>query len=213
LTSIPVARALPGVRCFAFEPDCDNYRLLLRNITLNGVDGAVTPFNVALMPEDGQFELELSPENLGDHRIRASAGQSAVPELEGEGRRKTVSIRARRLDAMGAELELRSPVVLKTDTQGAEVRVLESAAGILGRVDHVVAEYSPYLLRRMGDTPDSFFEELRTFPHAALLDDATAEPPRLVAASVIIDQMRSRVPLDGSTTTHLDVLFSRSADA
>src|SRR3954452_2538121 len=31
LTSIPVARALPGVRCFAFEPDCDNYRLLLRN--------------------------------------------------------------------------------------------------------------------------------------------------------------------------------------
>ena len=55
---------------FGIEPDVNNFRLLLCNVLLNGLEGRTSLFNLALSDDIGWAELELSTENFGDHRIR-----------------------------------------------------------------------------------------------------------------------------------------------
>lgn len=202
LTSIPISR-IPGVRCFAFEPDPENYRYLVSNVAWNGVTG-VKPFNVAIMANEGTLQLERSTDNWGDHRIRLNRGE---PGPYGEEMRSTVEVQARRLDRILENEVLASPVLLKVDTQGAEVQVLRSASGILPRMDWAVLEYWPYGLRRMGDTPEGFHEFVSTFSHGAILGDAI--PTRLVPVAELVAEMHRRVPENGSSVEHLDIVVGR----
>jgi hypothetical protein len=70
LTLIPIA-ARSHVKCFAFEPDPTNYRNLQMNILENcSSNETVKAFNFALFDRKAVLPFELSPNNLGDHRIR-----------------------------------------------------------------------------------------------------------------------------------------------
>jgi FkbM family methyltransferase len=205
LTSIPIAKAL-GVRCYAFEPDPDNFRYLVSNIAANGVTTAQA-FNVAVMPQEGSLQLERSSSNMGDHRIRLGNGS---PGEYGEQHRPTVDVTARRLDRVLENESLVGPVVLKVDTQGAEVQVLRAAAGLLPRVDHAVLEFWPYGLRRMGDSPEAFYDLISAFPFGGVLHDDAA--PTLLPIERLTAELRRRLPQDGSSTEHLDVWVSRVSE-
>jgi FkbM family methyltransferase len=200
LTSIPVAKAL-GVRCYAFEPDPDNFRYLVSNIAANGVTTA-RAFNVAVMPQEGALRLERSASNMGDHRIRLGSG---APGKYGEQSRATVEVEGRRLDRLLADEILTAPVVLKIDTQGAEVQVLRAAAGLLPRVEHAVLEFWPYGLARMGDSVEAFCELITAFPFGGVLREGA--PPALAPMDRLTAELRRRIP--GGSIEHLDVWVSR----
>jgi FkbM family methyltransferase len=211
LTSIPIAKAR-GVRCYSFEPDPENYALLCANIAMNSVGPLITPFNAAVMSKDGTFEFERSPTNMGDHRVRADPPKKGPANLFDEQRWETVSVQGRSLDSALAGQELKRPIVMKLDVQGAEVQVLRGARGFLKRVDVLIAEYWPYGLARVGDSAEGFLEQMAEFEFASVVESTKLPVGRLPPAAGVIAEVRRRIPTDGSTTAHLDVLLSRTAD-
>jgi len=204
LTSIPVARARNTV-CHVFEPDPRNHALLVRNAVANGVQSLVHAYNVAVMEHEGTFTLERSKDNMGDHRIRVAPATAGAYGEEG---RTVVRVPGRPLDACLADQPLAGPVVLKVDTQGAEAQVFRGAAATLGRVDFVFAEYWPYGLRRMGDTPDSFFAAVSRFRYGGIVRGTAV--PTLEPTPVLLDQLRAAIPPDGSTIAQVDIVLSQT---
>ncbi len=203
LTSIPIARER-GIRCYALEPEPRNFRLLTWNVAENGVTDLVHAVNVAAADRDEVMTLELSEENRGDHRLRL--GAPVGPGLLGEGARQTISVPARRLDDVLAGAELVAPVVLKIDTQGADVSVLRGADRLLGFADYVIVEYFPYALRRAGASPSDLGSLLARFPRAAILSSARHE---FGATEAVLAEARRRVPDDAGPTMQVDLVLAR----
>jgi hypothetical protein len=157
------------------------------------------------------MELEISKDSPGDNRLRAG-GPS--PGLFGEQDRVTVKVPVRRMDDVLTGEQLSGPVVMKIDVQGAEVKVFGGARHTLDRVDFVVAEFWPYGLRRLGDAPEAFFETMKRFPLAGIIDEAHPGVPELRPTGAVIDEMLARVPVDGSAMLgDLDVVLARSSPA
>jgi FkbM family methyltransferase len=131
----------------AVEPNSANVALLRANLAVNGLEGRCTVVTAAAGGAEGQAELELSPDNFGDHRVRhAGAGPGEFQEEQ----RATSTVPVRRLDSL-LESEGLTPAdvgLLWVDVQGYEGQVLEGATALLrGRVP-VVIEFWPYGLRR-----------------------------------------------------------------
>lgn len=204
LTSVPVARRL-GVTCHAFEPDPVNFALLRRNVEANDVGARVTAHHLAVMDRDGTFELEQSPDNLGDHRVRLG---KAAAGAYGEQRRHVVEVQARRLDTVLEGLDLPRPLLLKVDVQGAEVRVLSGAVRTVAAADVMFLEYWPYGLRRMGDGAEALLAVIAGFPFGAVVRGA--EPPELEPTARLVARLRDELPVDGRSTEHVDVLVART---
>jgi FkbM family methyltransferase len=202
LTSVPVAKARQ-VTCHCFEPDPFNFGLLRRNVQANGVEHLFHLHPLALMAQDGSFTLELSPDNLGDHRIRAGG-----PSDRG---RAGVLVQARRLDDVLDGEDLARPVALKLDVQGAEVRVLDGGRRTLERVGVAVVEYSPDLLGRMGDPPERLFEHLAAFPYGEVITPGR-ELKALRPTPLLLDELRRVRPRGRAGELHVDVVLSRTPE-
>lgn len=146
-TSVAAVLRFGAADAVSIEPAPENLRLLRCNLILNDVDDRVQVVAAAVAAVEGEVELELSPENHGDHRIRTSS----EPGRYGEQHWNTVKVPARRLDALLAERQLTPGDVglLWVDVEGFEADVLESAGAFLGQVPCVI-EYVPYFLRRAG---------------------------------------------------------------
>ena len=200
LVSIPLAERRQ-VRCLAFEPEPRNFHWLEQNIALHGVGSLFTTFNLALHSEETQLSFELSPTNYGDHRVRGSV------HLEGDAERTRIQVPAGRLDDLVRVEELPRPIVAKLDTQGEELQVLRGAARSLPHIDHLLCEFWPYGLRRMGDSAQDLIELFRGFSHGAILR-LEELPERLPP----IDHLCARLewlPSDGSDQGFFDVLVTR----
>ena len=162
LVSIPLAERR-RVRCLAFEPEPCNFQWLERNIALHEVGSLFTTFNLALHSEETRLAFELSPSNSGDHRVRGAALS------EGKAERNLIEVPAGRLDDLVRVEDLPRPIVAKLDTQGAEVRILRGAEGSLPHIDHLICEFWPYGLRRMGDSAAELIECFRGFSYGTIL--------------------------------------------
>lgn len=168
LSSVPVA-SHHRVTCLAFEPDPTNYAFLKNNIKRNDVDDLVHPHNLALYDSATELEMELSPDNLGDHRVRASGAPPAAAEAFNESQRQVIKIKAARLDDVLNAYTLRPPVVAKLDVQGAELHVLRGAIQTLQKIDFIVLEFWPYGLARSGASVDELFDFFKRFPLGTIL--------------------------------------------
>jgi len=142
------ARYLEG---FGVEPDVNNYRLLVCNVLLNGLEGRTSLFNLALSDDAGWAELELSTENFGDHRIRSAVDKHAV--TFGENGRKTYQVpmmhAGRWIDDVARDPK---GTLIWVDTQGHEGHVFRCFLGDQAYVapQYMVAEFWPYGLERSG---------------------------------------------------------------
>ncbi len=144
-TSIPMAKA--GITCIAFEPDPVNFGFLQKNLHESGVADKVTLYNTALYDRSCQVRFELSDWNHGDHRIRIGDGN--IYGVVGEKHRKVITVNAEKLDDMISVDDLQRPIVIKIDTEGAEVNVFRGGKNVISRADLVIFEYSPYVIRRL----------------------------------------------------------------
>lgn len=157
---------------FAFEPDPDNYRLLLANAELNGLEHCITAVEAALSDAAGEGQLYLSEDNLGDHQVYAGDGlRSSLPIALCQGSQYLAG-RLQRLD------------LVKVDTQGSEFQVIAGLMPLLAALDakpRLIIELTPHSLRQAGASGRALIELLATFGQPMWIIDHIKG--RLVASS------------------------------
>jgi FkbM family methyltransferase len=165
MTVVPIA-AHTDVNCFAFEPDPTNFRNLETNISANCNKGNVRAFNLALFDRESVLPFEISPNNLGDHRIRLG---NAGPGRVEENKRRVIEVQCARLDDLNLPID--GPLFVKIDTQGAEPFVILGGMATLAKADVVLLEWAPYCISRMGGDPATVVDFLCTnFTTAKIMD-------------------------------------------
>ena len=209
LTTIPVAK-LGDVRCIAVEAMPENARLLRMNLARNDVADQVTVHGAAVAAASGPVTLEIAPENKGDHRIRDGAAPDAEPVAGryGEARRATIEVPGRSLGSLVKLSDIKGPLVIKMDIQGAEPFAVASATPVFKRADLLLTEYWPYGLLRLGSDPQAYLAQLAAiYPFAAELPEG-AEPESLsFVPSGEITAKLARFGADGAIEA-TDIAFS-----
>lgn len=202
---VPVAKANPSIECFAFEPAPNNFLALSHNIARNGVTKNVKAYETALADVDGAVTFELDGTNFGDHRVRRCAGGAAMFDEE---TRRTIEVRARRLDGILNPSELAHPLVVKIDVQGAELMVLAGGNSILEAADVLIVEYWPYGLRRLGGEPRQFLEVFsQIFPLAAYVTERAIRADDFVRFSAMLAELEDFAGRSG--TAHLNLVLAK----
>jgi FkbM family methyltransferase len=138
-----VLTRFPDAVGVAFEPDPSNASLLEQNLRANELQDRVSVFEIALADRDGELELELSGDNLGDHRIRTSWHEGSF----GEERREVRRVSARRFDGLGdVGVPLDGSTLVSLDAQGYEGHILAGGSSLLACP--MLVEFWPYGLNR-----------------------------------------------------------------
>ncbi len=132
----------------SFEPDPANAALLRKNVDHSELSH-VTVHLGALADRQGTMHLALSEANLGDHRLVSDDAQH---------NRRSVEVPVNRLDdvIVSEHIDLERLRVVKIDTQGAEVMILNGAQNLLANLHPrtaILVEYAPNLLAAHG--PDA----------------------------------------------------------
>ena len=115
----------------AIEPDPENFRLLLLNLSLNGIRNVI-PIRVAVADVNGNIILFVSKE-----RTRSSV--TRIPE----GLENKIIVHAVKLDTIVGKLALPRIDWLKIDVEGAEALVLKGASKTLEITRRLVIEVWP----------------------------------------------------------------------
>lgn len=124
LIAIPASRLVaPGGRVYSFEPAAFNHRLLERHIRLNGADNIVAVADLVGGSDDEAVDFF---EQGSDYPM------NSIAEPEDTKRTIRTSRRQVTLDAY-CEAHNLSPDLIKIDTEGAEVGVLQGARKVIER--------------------------------------------------------------------------------
>ncbi len=161
----------PGA-VFAFEPDAENFRLLQASARHNHLDHYICAERVALADSDGEAQLYLSQDNLGDHQMHSA----------GNGRRSTpISVR-NGSDYLRDRLQRLD--FLKVDTQGAEYAVMQGLMPLLRELPalpRTLIELTPLSLRQAGASGRALIELLAELSQPMWIVDHVEH--RLVASN------------------------------
>jgi FkbM family methyltransferase len=144
-------------RAIAFEPTPNSYRLLVHNVSQNGLSDRIQSFPFALSSQNGALELEISRDNSGDNRIR----QIQESGFFAEEKRRTIRIPATTLDCFFTEhpAAAEEPIsLIWVDIQGHEGHFFRGAKQFLRRGIPVVIEFWPYGINRSGMSVQEFCE-------------------------------------------------------
>lgn len=135
---------LPATRNFkeviAVEPHPDSFRLLKRNVALNGLN--VELYHAAASDHDGWTTLRLAEGNPGSTFTDTERGNKRVKALHP----RTI-------------LKGRRPDFVKVDIEGDEYKVLTACPELL-EAQVIVTEYSPTQLKRQGGPDGDVFLDL-----------------------------------------------------
>ena len=143
---------------YAFEPDPENYELLVKNIKLNGFTNVV-PIPKALSNTSGKQRMYKDGNNWG--MVSFSA--------------KNVSTKSRAFDTETATLnEFEQTVskldIIKMDVEGAEGHVITGGQELLSKYAPVIfMEFIPASLKNTGTSPDELIESVANLGYTALL--------------------------------------------
>lgn len=152
-TLIAAQKTGPTGKVYAFEPLPKNYKLLKKNITVNGYTNVVA-INKAVSDKNGSCKLFLSSEdNFGDQRTYDSGDH-----------RSFVNIQTVTLDSFFKNKDQRVNV-LKIDIQGSEVRALKGAVKLLAKNHHIklFTEFWPKALRSAGSSYKQYLNILKKY--------------------------------------------------
>jgi FkbM family methyltransferase len=192
----------------AIEPDPGNFALLTHNVVENDLSERVTLLQLAASDHDGVVELELSPDNAGDHRVRVAGS--------GDGTRTTVSVRAVALDSLSeaGQLDVDALALVWMDVQGHEAHVLRGAHRLLASGAPIVMEYWPGGLRRSGSL-EALHELVAThYPYIVDLDTRGDGQPQVISSKDLPALERTRNWDDGRLLNpSTDLVLARDIDA
>jgi FkbM family methyltransferase len=136
----------------AFEPAPDNSKYLEVNVQQNGLSDFVQTFRMGLSDSQGRAELEISPRNTGDHRVRVASADLKRKARFNEQNREVVSVQLARLDDVLDEhrVDLGERSLIWVDIQGHEGHFFLGARKTLAKGIPVVSELWPYGINRSG---------------------------------------------------------------
>jgi FkbM family methyltransferase len=64
-----ILAAYRGAKVYAFEPDKNNFEILVKNIEINEMQDKITAYNIAIGPEAGEFGFDNNFENTGGYTM------------------------------------------------------------------------------------------------------------------------------------------------
>lgn len=115
-----------GWRVISIEPHPKNYKLLVKNIKLNGYGKLVKPVNVALSDINGEGELFLGSDPVGSSIVYSDE--------------RSVKVILKTLDSLLSEFGIEKVDLIKIDVEGAEMRVLNGGEKTLHKVEKCIVE-------------------------------------------------------------------------
>jgi len=104
-----------NAKIYAFEPDKDNFRILKRNVELNGLQNRIIPLNIAVWKKDEIVKLSVHATNKGGHSITKTYENAHTYEVQA----KTISTILR-------EHNISRVSFLKCDVEGAEFEIFHN---------------------------------------------------------------------------------------
>lgn len=203
----PAAKAQPALQVYAVEADPENFQCLQINAAQSGAKN-ISLINRAAFSRNCRLEFEHSDDNPGDHRVR-SGKKPGGKDAYGESSRSVISVEAATLDSMIPLNNLKHPIVLKADVQGAEAEVFLGATQLLESVDIVILEFWPYGLKRAGSDIDVFFKSLSRFKFGAQLEVLNPNTICVKPIQEVIAELREFYNQDVNML-HADVLLSKA---
>lgn len=143
----------PTGKVFSFEPDPDNYSLLIRNIKANSYN-TITPINKGVASASGKRTLYLSRLDNGRHSVY----------LQDSLQNGSVSITTTTMDDFFGALNWPTVDFVKIDVEGAELEVLNGMTGLLERCPKIkiIMELNPQLLKQGNTEPISLVQRLQS---------------------------------------------------
>lgn len=151
---IGLVRAGDIDRVIAIEPDPENFSLLARNVSQNGLSQKIRCLQLAVSSVPGTLTMHLSSANRGDHRARCEPADMG---------RKTINVPSLTLNEIVATEEARAhhaqkPDVMWMDVQGFEGHVLVGADEVIGTGVPLAVEIWPNGLIEAGTPLDLFVD-------------------------------------------------------
>jgi len=164
-------------KVYAFEPEPDNYKLLCKNIEINGYTNII-PVNKAVSNKCGITKLFLDQVNSGN----PSFSQDNVFEKAGSVEVETVT--------MSEFFQHQKIDFIKMDVQGAEGLIVDGAGEILKQDElKIMMEFWPAGLNNLGTEPLELVYKLRGFGFKIkVIDKAT----RCLQPAQIMEIINSR---------------------
>lgn len=145
-------------KAIAIEPEPQNFKLLLENMQLNGLNERMIPLQYAVSDKAGELVFEISDENSGDNRVRV---QTEAPERFNESKRPVIKVNSDVLESLLQKTpqSFSNDIALFwIDVQGHEGYIFSSAKDIFLQGVPVVTELWPYGIYRAGMTKEQFCE-------------------------------------------------------
>jgi FkbM family methyltransferase len=146
---------------YAFEPELTSYKLLCKNIEINGYTNVI-PVQKAVSNKDGKDKLLVNKTNL---LASSFSKKNALLFLENNSVAEenifSLEVETVTLDGF-FEQNTRSKKIdfMKIDVEGAEGRVIEGAKNILRNNDlKIIMEFRPRTLRNLGTDPMELIEK------------------------------------------------------
>jgi FkbM family methyltransferase len=181
-TVFAARRVGPGGTVWAFEPSRREQERLRCNLELNGLQALVFP--VALADIHGQAEFTVSD---AEHQGQSTLGAFAHDGVQAQGKEL---VDVRRLDDLLSEHPVTRIDVLKLDVEGAELRVLRGAVGMIERYrPYVLMEVSEGSLRHQGTNSEELLDFLRAQQYRIHAFDRATGLPFPAAPGVYSDNM------------------------
>ncbi|MBK7213826.1 MAG: FkbM family methyltransferase [Bacteroidales bacterium] len=115
------------LQCFAFEPIEENYRAMMKNLELNGLQSVVKAFPFGLGDANSKAPFIFNPVNTGASRI------------DRQNREATHTAEIRTLDSIMDQMDvsLNDNILIKLDAEGMEPEILKGAEHFIERYPHM----------------------------------------------------------------------------
>jgi len=185
----------------AIEPDPRNFKLLVMNSILNSVHNKIQFSDKAVSNEIKEVEFELSPNNLGDHRVvtEFTGGTGIFNEKDWN----RIKVQADLLDNIIPHFLPRENTLVWIDVQGHEGHLFEGAKRIFHSKScpYIVTEFYPYGLIRSGGL-SKFFEFLETRSKIINISN-----PNWETTNLTVDILRELAMNTSMMEWHLDLLL------
>jgi FkbM family methyltransferase len=183
-TLLMAGRVGAGGKIFAFEPDPNNYALLLKNIEANGFKN-VAPVQKAVSGKSGIARLFLSPDNGRSRAIWDPHKQW-----------QSVAVDVVSLDDFFQNQDY--PKVIKMDVEGTEMEAILGMSGLIKKSGNltIIVEVHPKGIIQAGSSPAQFVQTLLEYGfRLSVLEEPTTVKPLGEAAIIELCKRREAVTL------------------
>jgi FkbM family methyltransferase len=173
----------PNGRVFAFEPEPENYKLLLKNIKENGYKNII-PIQAAVSDKQGTLKLFLDKFNLGN----PSLAEQNIEESNGY-----IDVETNKLDNFIEKYSRDMKVdLIQMDTQGCEGLILDGASKIMLKNKlRIIMEFWPYGLSNLGTDASVLLKKIESYGFKIRIIDETNKRISSLLSKNIIDMCKS----------------------